>query len=107
MQKNLQLSLYKRLTIAGHPKDLVKSFKKKSKFSALKTAIYFILTENMGMPRKAHNSMIIRIKQRRLSLCFLQDRRLFIVMNGGADEGGKAFLSHLKITVFSLFYVQV
>ena len=26
---------------------------------------------------------------------------------GGADEGGKAFLSHLKITVFSLFYVQV
>ena len=27
--------------------------------------------------------------------------------NGGADEGGKAFLSHLKITVFSLFYVQV
>ena len=38
------------------------------------------------MPRKTHNSMIIRIKQRRLSLYFLQDRRLFIVMNGGVGE---------------------
>ena len=28
--------------------------------------------------------MIIRTKQRRLSLYFSQDRRLFIVMNGGA-----------------------
>ena len=75
MQKNLQLSLYKRLTITGHPKDLVKSFKKKSKFSALKTAMYFILTENMGIPRKIHNTLIISIKQKRPSLCFSQDRR--------------------------------
>ena len=30
-----------------------------------------------------------------------------LAKDGGADEGGKAFLSHLKTTVFSLFHIQV
>ena len=35
------------------------------------------------MPRKTHNPMIIRIKQRRLLLYFSQDRRRYIAINGG------------------------
>ena len=100
--EKLQLSLYKRLKNSGLKKDLVKSFKKKSKLSAQKTAIYFILTENMGMPRKTHNSMIIRIKQRRLSLYFSQDRRLFIVMNGGGEGSWTPVLVNTKADIYIL-----
>ena len=57
----------------------------------------------MEMPRKTHNSMIIRIKQRRLSLYFSQDRRRYIAINGGADGSGQRVLNTLKICCNLLF----
>ena len=45
--------------------------------------------------------MIIRIKQRRLSLYFLQDRRLFIVMNGGGN------VTWQRTFLLKIFYAQM